>query len=91
MVNIGSESLLKPFKIKAQNSPGSWEASPNEYNAESNAFRITDEWLGRRGIFEPLDEVSAERFNRFGLNFDQSEALWVMGYDNGGFLKRKLK
>lgn len=84
---VGEESLFDPFYNNAQYKPGSWNASPKEYNAESNAYRIMDEIKGRRNMFEPLDEWSADRLNGFGLNFNQINRLWELGYKDGGKLK----
>ena len=86
--NIDSENLLQPFKNTASEYPGSWLASPNEYNAESNAYRIVDDYKGRRNILDPLDINSANRLSNFGLNFEQLESLWDMGYKKGGHLKK---
>lgn len=82
---IGSESLLNPFYRNSVKNPGAWNASPNEYNAESNAYRVVNDNFGRCGMFDPLDETTAVKLNeRFGLNYDEIEALWNMGYKNGG-------
>lgn len=42
---------------------------------------------GRRGILDPQDNMNAHRANIFGLDFDQTESLWNMGYKNGGNLR----
>ena len=88
--NIDSENVLQPFKDTATGDPKRyWYASPNEYNAESNAYRVVDDYNGRRGILDPLDNKNAYRANIFGLNFDQTESLWNMGYNKGGKLRKR--
>ena len=53
--------------------------------AESNAYRVVDDFNGKRDILDPLDNTNVHRASIFGLDFNQTKSLWDMGYKNGGY------
>jgi hypothetical protein len=84
---------IRPEEYSLEQVENFVKGTPRQYyrnpNAESNAYRVVDDFNGRRGILDPLDSRNAHRASIFGLDFNQTKSLWNMGYNKGGKLRKR--